>query len=109
MDRERELKQYKIVTIGGGTGHFALLDGLKLVNDPNLITAIPHTVDDGGSSGKLIAEFGVLPPGDARQCAIALAPQHRQRSLADKLNFRFPEGNGEAKLAGHNVGNLFIS
>lgn len=109
MDSERELGKYKIVTIGGGTGHFALLDGLKQVNDPNLITAIPHTVDDGGSSGQLIAEFGVLPPGDARQCALALAPQVRQRTLADKFNFRFPEGNGEARLAGHNVGNILIS
>ena len=59
----------KIVTIGGGTGHFQVLRGLK--NYECEITAIGNTSDNGGSSGRLRDEYGILPPGDIRQCMIA--------------------------------------
>src|SRR5439155_3881064 len=68
------LTSYKIVTLGGGTGHFALIGGLKKLNDPDLITAVTGATDSGGSSGGLRSDLGVLPPGDARQCLLAFAP-----------------------------------
>lgn len=91
----------KIVLIGGGTGSFALLQSLKKMT-PN-ITALVNMADDGGSTGILRDELGVLPPGDVRQCLVALseAPQE----LRDLFNFRFPKGS----LAGHSFGNLFLS
>lgn len=87
--------------IGGGTGSFAILSGMKTYF-PN-ITALVNMVDDGGSTGVLRDELGVLPPGDIRQCLVALsdAPQ----SLRALFNFRFPEGT----FAGHSFGNLFLS
>ena len=91
----------KIVTIGGGTGHFALLSGLKKY--PVELSAIVAMSDDGGSTGQLRDEFGVLPPGDLRQCLIALssAPQVMRKLMG----FRFEKGD----LKGHNFGNIFIS
>jgi 2-phospho-L-lactate transferase/gluconeogenesis factor (CofD/UPF0052 family) len=65
----------KIVTIGGGTGHFQILRGLK--NYDCEITAIVNMADDGGSSGKLMDEYGILPPGDIRQCLVALADEKK--------------------------------
>lgn len=91
----------KIVTIGGGTGRFALLQGLK--KHPVELSAIVTMSDDGGSTGRLMDEFGVLPPGDLRQCLVALssAPQVMRKLM----NFRFEKG----ELKGHNFGNIFIS
>ncbi|TSC86101.1 MAG: hypothetical protein G01um10148_607 [Parcubacteria group bacterium Gr01-1014_8] len=91
----------KIVTIGGGTGRFALLQGLKKY--PVELSAIVTMSDDGGSTGRLMDEFGVLPPGDLRQCLVALssAPQVMRKLM----NFRFDKG----ELKGHNFGNIFIS
>lgn len=91
----------KIVTIGGGTGRFALLQGLKKY--PVELSAIVTMSDDGGSTGRLMDEFGVLPPGDLRQCLVALssAPQVMRKLM----NFRFDKGD----LKGHNFGNIFIS
>ena len=89
----------KIVTIGGGTGHFQLLRGLK--NYECNITAICNTSDNGGSSGKLRDEYGILPPGDIRQCMIALAPEDESRILRRLFNYRFKDG--------HNLGNLIIT
>ena len=91
----------KIVVIGGGTGSFALLSGLK--HHFSDITSLVNMVDDGGSTGVLRDELGVLPPGDVRQCLVALsdAPE----SLRALFNFRFPEGT----FAGHSFGNLFLS
>lgn len=109
MEQVEEQPRLRMLTVGGGTGHFALLDGVKQIVNPNLITAVPHTVDDGGNSGELIAEFGVLPPGDARQCALALAPTARQRALAELFNFRFPASDNGGKLGGSKVGNLLIA
>lgn len=91
----------KLVVIGGGTGSFALLSGLKHYFSD--ITSLVNMVDDGGSTGVLRDELGVLPPGDVRQCLVALsdAPE-TMRAL---FNYRFPEGT----FAGHSFGNLFLS
>src|SRR5712692_9813269 len=91
----------KIVAIGGGTGLSSLLRGLKEYTGN--LTAIVTVADDGGSSGVLRRELGVLPPGDVRNCIIALADAE---PLVTKLfQYRFSDGSG---LAGHSFGNLFI-
>ncbi len=91
----------KVVVIGGGTGNFAVLQGLK--NYPVDISAIVSMADDGGSTGILRDELGVLPPGDVRQCLVALSNSSRlMRSL---INYRFEQGG----LGGHSFGNLLLS
>lgn len=91
----------KIVVIGGGTGNFAVLDGLKSYSVD--ISAIVSMADDGGSTGILRDELGVLPPGDVRQCLVALSNSSRlMRSL---MNYRFEQGG----LGGHSFGNLLLS
>lgn len=91
----------KIVAIGGGTGLSNLLRGLKEYSAN--ITAIVTVADDGGSTGRLRREFGVVAPGDLRQCIAALA---EAEPLMSKLfQYRFSEGTG---LEGHSFGNLFI-
>lgn len=90
----------KIVVIGGGTGSFVVLSGLK--NYATDITALVNMADDGGSTGQLRDELGVLPPGDVRQCLVALSRSPRVRDL---FNYRFQEGS----LAGHAFGNLFLA
>jgi uncharacterized cofD-like protein len=91
----------KIVVIGGGTGNFVVLKGLK--NFPVEISAIVSMADDGGSTGILRDELGVLPPGDVRQCIVALSNSSRlMRSL---MNYRFENGG----LEGHSFGNLLLS
>ncbi|MFH1879146.1 MAG: gluconeogenesis factor YvcK family protein [Candidatus Omnitrophota bacterium] len=92
----------KIVVIGGGTGLSTLLNGLK--HKTSNITAIVTVADDGGSSGRLREEFGVLPPGDIRNCLVALADS--EDLLGALFQFRFTEGK---ELQGHNFGNLFIT
>lgn len=97
----------KIVVFGGGTGQFNLLRGLVNLNQPENITAIPGTWDSGGSSGKLRTELGALPPGDARQCLIALMEDERQRLEALRIsNHRFRDLPGP--LRGHDPLNLLI-
>ena len=92
----------RIVVIGGGTGLSTLLHGLKEYTSN--ITAIVTVADDGGSSGRLRQDFDVLPPGDIRNCLVALADAE---PLMGKLfQFRFEEGTA---LAGHSFGNLFIT
>jgi len=92
----------RIVVIGGGTGLAMLLHGLKAYTSN--ITAVVTVADDGGSSGRLRKDFGVLPPGDIRNCLVALA---EAEPLMGKLfQFRFEEGT---ELAGHSFGNLFIT
>ncbi|MFW6381843.1 MAG: gluconeogenesis factor YvcK family protein, partial [Bacillota bacterium] len=91
-----------IVAIGGGTGLSNLLRGLK--NYTRNITAIVTVADDGGSSGKLRDELGILPPGDIRNCLVALADTE---PLMEKLfQYRF---STEGHLVGHSFGNLFIA
>lgn len=103
MYQRRSLRRGpKVVAIGGGTGLSTLLRGLKEYSDN--ITAIVTVADDGGSSGRLREELGVLPPGDIRNCLIALARE--ERLLTDLFRFRFP---GETGLGGHSFGNLFLA
>ncbi len=91
----------KVVAIGGGTGLSMLLRGLK--DHTSNLTAIVTVADDGGSTGRLRQEFGVVAPGDIRQCIAALA---EAEPLMSKLfQYRFTEGTG---LEGHSFGNLFI-
>jgi len=92
----------KIVVVGGGTGLSTLLRGLKVYSAN--ITAIVTVADDGGSSGRLRQEFGMLPPGDIRNCLAALADQ--EKLLTELFQYRFSAGNG---LVGHSFGNLFLT
>ncbi len=91
----------KVVVIGGGTGNFSVLRGLKKFDLD--LSAIVSMADDGGSTGILRDELGVLPPGDVRQCLTALSDSSRlMRSL---MNYRFENGG----LGGHSFGNLLLS
>ena len=91
----------RIVVIGGGTGLYVLLRGLKKFTSN--ITAVVTVFDTGGSSGRLRKELGVLPPGDIRNCLVALATAE---PLMERLfQYRFTNGS----LKGHSFGNLFIS
>ncbi len=90
----------KVVVIGGGTGSFTLLQGIKRYTDQ--ITALVNMADDGGSTGQLRDEFGVLPPGDVRQCLVALSDTPRIRDL---FSYRFESGSFE----GHAFGNIFLT
>ena len=99
--RRRRRNGPNVVALGGGTGLSVLLSGLKYYTDN--ITAIVTVADDGGSSGKLRRELGVLPPGDFRNCITALADDE---ALTTQLfQYRFPAGG----LSGHSFGNLFIT
>jgi len=91
-----------IVAIGGGTGLSALLQGLKNITANT--TAIVTVADDGGSSGRLRREFDTLPPGDIRNCLVALADA--EPLMRELFQYRF---QGEGELKGHNFGNLFIT
>ncbi len=100
--RSKLNKGAKIVAIGGGTGLSMLLKGIKKYT--NNITAVVTVGDDGGSSGRLREEMGVLPPGDIRNCIAALADDE---DLITKLfQYRFKTGEG---LEGHSFGNLFLT
>jgi uncharacterized cofD-like protein len=97
----------RIVAIGGGTGLSTLLNGLKrFAQEPREveITAIVTVTDDGGSSGRLRREFDVLPPGDIRNCMVALSED--EALLSRLFQYRFSEGRG---LKGHSFGNLFLT
>lgn len=96
-----------IVVIGGGTGSFVTLSGLKTLPDINLTAIVPAT-DSGGSTGRVCDEFGVLPVGDVRQCLIALAENQEESFLLRQLfSYRFEKG--EEGLRGHNLGNLLLT
>ena len=92
----------RIVAIGGGTGLSVLLRGLKEYTDN--ITAIVTVGDDGGSSGRLREELGVLPPGDFRNCLVAMSDA--ESLVGELFQYRFDEGDC---LKGHSFGNLFIA
>jgi uncharacterized cofD-like protein len=93
----------RIAVIGGVHGLSVLLRGLKAYS--NKITAIVTVADDGGSSGRLRKSFGILPPGDIRNCLAAMS--NDEAMLAQLFQYRFP--NGSSGLDGHSFGNLFIS
>jgi uncharacterized cofD-like protein len=105
----------KVVAIGGGTGLSTVLRGLKHhISDParpaqfqpeiTRLTAVVTVTDEGGSSGRLRREFGMLPPGDIRNCMVALAED--EQLLTQVFNYRFSSGHG---LRGHSLGNLFLT
>lgn len=90
----------KIAVIGGGTGSFTLLSALK--NHTSSVAALVNMADDGGSTGILRDELGTLPPGDVRQCLVALSSTPELREL---FNYRFEEGS----FKGHAFGNIFLT
>ena len=92
--------EIKIAVIGGGTGSFTLLSSLK--DHTSRIAALVNMADDGGSTGVLRDELGVLPPGDVRQCLVALSNSPRVRDL---FNYRFEEGT----FGGHSFGNILLT
>jgi len=101
MARQRAARGPKVVALGGGTGLPTLLRGLKTYTSN--ITAIVTVADDGGSSGRLRGSLGMLPPGDVRNCLLALADAEPQ--MRDLFQYRFQDG----ELSGHSFGNLFIA
>lgn len=100
MDQPLEQDELKIAVIGGGTGSFTLLSALK--NHTSSLAALVNMADDGGSTGVLRDELGALPPGDVRQCLVALS---RAPEIRDLFNYRFDNGS----LKGHAFGNLFLT
>ncbi|MDP8939469.1 MAG: YvcK family protein [Actinomycetota bacterium] len=94
-------KDLKVVAFGGGTGLPVLLRGLK--NRVGDLTAVVTVADDGGSSGRLRQELGVAPPGDVRNCLVALAGRER---IAEVFNYRF---SAPGDLQDHSVGNIIIA
>ena len=96
-------KPIKLLTLGGGSGQFALLSGLRDLERVE-ITAVVSMVDSGGSTGRLRDEFGILPPGDILKCIVALSP-HREMARGLLLK-RFIE---DRRLKGHNAGNLLLT
>ncbi len=94
----------KIVVIGGGTGTYTVLTGLK--KHPVDLTAVVSMADSGGSSGRLRDELGILPPGDVRRCLLALASDEVSQSLRELFEFRFENGR---ELKNHSFGNLFLA
>ena len=97
-----ETKKQKIVTIGGGTGTFNVLQGLKKY--PVELTAIVTMADDGGSTGRIRDEFGTLPPGDIRRSLVALAQS--EQTLRELFEYRFED---DCQIGGHSFGNLFLT
>jgi len=92
----------KVVVMGGGTGTYTVLTALRKYQDLKL-QAIVAMTDDGGSSGVLRDELGVLPPGDIRQCLVALSES--PLFIRKLMNYRFENGS----LKGHSFGNIFLS
>ena len=103
MKKQSSMK--KVVVIGGGTGTYTVLTGLKKY--PFGLTAIVSMLDSGGSSGILRDEFGVLPPGDVRRALLALSVLPLKKiSLRQLFEYRFNNGTG---LKGHSFGNLLLT
>src|SRR6266516_4785597 len=108
---ERSRRELRVVAIGGGTGLSTLLKGLKKYTVSSLsqariaeLCAVVTVSDDGGSSGRLRKEFNMLPPGDVRNCIVALS---EDEALLSKLfQHRFEKGQS---LEGHSFGNLFLA
>ena len=103
LKRQQLARGPKIVALGGGTGLSTLLRGLK--QHSSNITAIVTVTDDGGSSGRLVQDLGIIPPGDMRNCLVALADAEKR--MTDLFQHRFGKGSGA--LTGHSLGNLLIA
>jgi uncharacterized cofD-like protein len=97
-------KKKKVAVIGGGTGSFTVLSGLKKY--PVDISAIVAMTDSGGSNRVIRDELGLLPTSDIRQCLVALSEDEKEQSLRKLFNYRFSKGNG---LNGMTFGNLFLA
>jgi uncharacterized cofD-like protein len=100
MDEPFKETEIKIAVLGGGTGSFVVLSSLKKYTSQ--IAAIVNMADDGGSSGVLRDQLGVLPPGDVRQCLVALSEVPKMRDL---FNYRFEDGT----FGGHSFGNILLT
>lgn len=98
----KKIENIKIVCLGGGTGLSTVLRGLKKLTSN--ITAVVTVSDDGGSSGKLRREMGVIPPGDIRNCLVALSEE--ENLMAKLFQYRFPD---TPSLSGHSLGNLLLT
>jgi len=94
---------HKILTIGGGSGQYVLLSGLRDLRGID-ITSVVSMVDNGGSTGRLRDELGILPPGDALKCIVALSPF---RDVAQKILLK--RLNGDRRLKGHKAGNMLLT
>lgn len=103
LKRRQLARGPRIVALGGGTGMSTLLRGLKQYSSN--ITAIVTVTDDGGSSGRISQEMGIIPPGDMRNCLVALADAEKR--MTDLFQHRFGAESGA--LAGHSLGNLFLA
>lgn len=104
-DFERVVSTKKIVALGGGHGLYATLSAARMLASD--VTAVVTVADDGGSSGRIRAELGMLPPGDLRMALAALSAEDpRTRMWAEVLQHRF---GGSGALAGHSVGNLILA
>src|SRR3954453_14387701 len=108
------LPRFRVVVVGGGSGSHTVLSGLARLEVD--LTAVVSVMDSGGSSGRLRDEYGFLPPGDARQCLVALAGDEDTAAMLRALfTYRFrgwpadKQAQRERGLDGHNLGNLFIS
>lgn len=101
--RQQRAQGPRVVAMGGGTGLSTLLRGLK--SHTSNITAIVTVTDDGGSSGRLIRDKGMIPPGDIRNCLVALADA--EKSMTDLFQHRFKGDSGS--ISGHSMGNLLIA
>lgn len=104
MTDDKNARDLRVAVIGGGTGIYAVLTGLR--NYTSNITAIVSMSDSGGSSGRLRDEFGFLPPGDVRRCLVALADEDESLLLRQLFEYRFERGSG---LNGHTFGNLLLT
>ncbi|MBU0572325.1 YvcK family protein [Patescibacteria group bacterium] len=101
----KERREKKVVAIGGGTGTYAVLTGLKTY--PLELSAVISMCDSGGSTGKLRKELDILPPGDVRRAILALSDlPFARKTLEDVFDFRFTNGKS---LAGHSVGNILLA
>jgi uncharacterized cofD-like protein len=98
-----EIEEKKIVTIGGGSGQFILLSGLRDLENIHT-TAIVSMVDSGGSTGRLRDELGILPPGDILKCLLALSPYQAAGRCIMLKRFK-----GDPRLAGHSAGNMLLT
>jgi uncharacterized cofD-like protein len=96
-------EEQTLVTIGGGSGQFALLSGLRNLDGIN-ITAVVSMVDSGGSTGRLRDELGILPPGDVLKCILALSPHHDIARILFLKRFI-----KDRRLKGHNAGNMLLT
>ena len=101
---QSEIRNPRVVAVGGGTGTYTALTGLKRYNVD--LTAVVSMADSGGSSGILRDEFGHLPPGDVRSCLLAISAEPATGMLRRLFEYRFSKGRG---LNGHNFGNLFLT